>query len=36
MGCLPYAATIKLIVSHDFDMLRPTLPPGKKTMTLKK
>ncbi len=24
------AATIKLIVSHDFDMLKHTLPPGKK------
>ena len=26
------AATIKLIVSHDFAMVKPTLPPGKKTM----
>ena len=24
------AATIKLIVSHDFGMVKPTLPPGKK------
>ncbi len=22
--------TIKFIVSHDFDMAKPTLPPGKK------
>ncbi len=27
---LPKAATIKLIVSHDFAMVKPTLPPGKK------
>ncbi len=30
------AATIKLIVSHDFDMVKPTLPPGKKMMARKK
>ena len=30
------AATIKLIVSHDFEMVKPTLPPGKKTMAPKK
>ena len=31
------AATIKFIASHDFDMVKPTLPPGiKKTMALRK
>ena len=33
----PQAATIKSTVSHDFVMVKPTLPPGKKqTMTQKK
>ncbi len=31
------AATTKLIVSHDFDIVKPTLPPGKKrTVNLSK
>ena len=35
--CNNKAATIKLIiVSHDFAMVKPTLPPGKKMMAPKK
>ncbi len=28
--CTAKAATIKLIVSHDFNVVKPTLPPGNK------
>ncbi len=30
MGIICKAATIKIIVSHDFGMVKPTPPPGKK------